>query len=66
MILYNGQHIALIVACNVGSSGGHPWGWGKGGWSPPNNFRLAKCDAQFISSSSRKAIRNNVQGSILA
>ena len=36
------------------------------GSPPPNNFRLAKCDARFISSSSHEAIKNNVKVSVLA
>ena len=33
---------------------------------PPNNFRLAKCDTRFRSSSSQEAIKNSVQVSVLA
>ena len=36
------------------------------GRSPPNNFRLSKCDARFVSSGSQAAIKNNVEVSILA
>ena len=32
----------------------------------PNNFRIAKCDSVFISSSSQEAIKNKVQASIVA
>ena len=37
-------------------------------WSPPppNNFKLVKCDAQFISSSLQEAIKKNVHVSTLA
>ena len=48
-------------------SGGHPGGEeGPGGRSALNNFRLAKSDARFISSSSQEAIKNNVQVNELA
>ena len=45
-------------------SGGH-LSRGVRGAVVPNNFRLAKCDTQFITSRSQEAIKNNVQVSVL-
>ena len=52
----------MICIIDVYSSSGHP---GARRWSPPNNFRPAKCDARFMSSSSQEAIKNNQQVSVL-
>ena len=38
---------------------------GRGRKSPPNNFRLTKFDARFMSSCSQEAIKGKVQVSVL-
>ena len=41
------------------------WGRGNREQSSSNNFRLAKCNTQFFSSSSQEAVKNQVQVSAL-
>ena len=63
------QHEDKTIYSILGATGIlDQWQISGGGWrrqSPPNNFRLSKCDGRFISSSSQEAIKNSIQVSVL-